>query len=295
MYTGLPLFHGNALLLPRSARSPSTPSSPSPRGSRASGLLRDPLPPLRRGRVQRARRHDLDPAQAAARAPTTATTRCAPCCRPAARRPLARVRGALRREDHRVVRHGRRAGHPAQRRGQGRLDGQVGISGVEFRVVGDDDQPLPPARSASSSSGIRPAGSRTTTSSTRRPRPPTAAAGSTLGDLAEVDDEGFFYYKGRKKESMRAPAARTSPRGRSRRCSTRTPRCSTRAAHAIQSELGEDEVKVCVVVRAGEQPAPERDPRLLRRRDGRVTPSRATSSSSTSCRRPPRSATSTPH
>ncbi len=71
------------------------------------------------------------------------------------------------------------------------------------------------------------------------------------GDLAETDTDGYFYYRGRKKESMRRRGENISA-WEIESVLNRHPAIVECAAHAVPSELGEDEVKVVVVLKKGE-------------------------------------------
>jgi carnitine-CoA ligase len=70
------------------------------------------------------------------------------------------------------------------------------------------------------------------------------------GDLAWMDDDGFFYYAGRKKESMRRRGENVSA-WEIENVVNQFPGVLESAAHAVPSELGEDEIKVVVVPRDG--------------------------------------------
>jgi crotonobetaine/carnitine-CoA ligase len=76
------------------------------------------------------------------------------------------------------------------------------------------------------------------------------------GDLAECDEDGFFHYRGRKKESMRRLGENISA-WEIETVANQHPAVLESAAHAVRSELGEDEVKLVVVPRPGEPPTPE--------------------------------------
>jgi crotonobetaine/carnitine-CoA ligase len=76
------------------------------------------------------------------------------------------------------------------------------------------------------------------------------------GDLAEVDDEGFFYYRGRKKESMRRLGENISA-WEIETVVNAHPRVLDSAAHPVRREDGEEEVKICVILRPGESGTPE--------------------------------------
>jgi crotonobetaine/carnitine-CoA ligase len=134
--------------------------------------------------------------------------------------------------------------------------GKSGISGVEFRVVDDDDNPLPPGQIGELV--FRHPKGELTHYHKLPEATETAYRGGWFhsGDLAEVDEEGFFYYKGRKKESMRRLGENISA-WEIETVLNAHPAVLDSAAHAVQSDLGEDEVKVAIVLRAGERPTPE--------------------------------------
>jgi crotonobetaine/carnitine-CoA ligase len=71
------------------------------------------------------------------------------------------------------------------------------------------------------------------------------------GDLARVDEDGFYYYAGRKKESIRRKGENISA-WEIESAVNEHPAVLESAAHAIPSPLGEDEVKVAVVLKPGE-------------------------------------------
>jgi len=70
------------------------------------------------------------------------------------------------------------------------------------------------------------------------------------GDRAWRDDDGFFYYAGRKKESMRRRGENVSA-WEIENVVNQFPGVLESAAHAVPSDLGEDEIKVVVVPRDG--------------------------------------------
>jgi len=76
------------------------------------------------------------------------------------------------------------------------------------------------------------------------------------GDLARTDDDGFFYFSGRKKASIRRRGENISA-WEIETVVNEHPAVLESAAYAVPSELGEDEVKVAVVVRDGVRFAPE--------------------------------------
>ncbi|MBI2964348.1 MAG: AMP-binding protein [Deltaproteobacteria bacterium] len=124
------------------------------------------------------------------------------------------------------------------------------IGGVEFRVVDDHDRPLPPGKVGELLF--------------RHPRGPLtlyyklpdatseAYRGGWFhsGDLAEYDAEGFYYFRGRKKASMRRRGENISA-WEVESVLNEHPAVLESAAYAVPSELGEDEVMVAVIVRPG--------------------------------------------
>jgi crotonobetaine/carnitine-CoA ligase len=134
--------------------------------------------------------------------------------------------------------------------------GRSGIAGVEFRVVGEDDGQLGPRR-VGELVFRHPAGQTTyyenLPEATRQ-----AYRGGWFhsGDLAEYDEDGFFYYRGRKKESIRRLGENISA-WEVETVVNSHPMVLESAAHAVSCELGEDEVKITIVARQGEQPKPE--------------------------------------
>jgi crotonobetaine/carnitine-CoA ligase len=71
------------------------------------------------------------------------------------------------------------------------------------------------------------------------------------GDLARYDEDGWFYYVDRKKDSIRRRGENISSMEVEAEVND-FPQVSESAAVAVASEFGEDEVKVYVVPRAGE-------------------------------------------
>jgi crotonobetaine/carnitine-CoA ligase len=130
--------------------------------------------------------------------------------------------------------------------------GRAGVSGVEFRVVDDDDNPTPPGQPGELV--FRHPEGRLTHYHKLPEVTETAYRGGWFhsGDLATVDSEGWFYYRGRKKESMRRLGENVSA-WEIETVLNSHPAVLDSAAHAVPSELGEDEIKACVVLRPGAQ------------------------------------------
>ena len=76
------------------------------------------------------------------------------------------------------------------------------------------------------------------------------------GDLARKDEDGFFYFVDRKKDALRRRGENISSFEVERAINTH-PKVLESAAVAVKSELAEDEVKICVVLKPGEALSPE--------------------------------------
>jgi crotonobetaine/carnitine-CoA ligase len=129
------------------------------------------------------------------------------------------------------------------------------IGGVDFRVVDDQENPLP-AGKVGELVFRHPMGPLTlyyklpdATSEAYR------GGWFHSGDLAEYDDEGFYYFRGRKKASMRRRGENISA-WEIESVLNDHPAVLESAAYAVPSDLGEDEVMVAVVVRPGDRLAP---------------------------------------
>lgn len=139
-------------------------------------------------------------------------------------------------------------------------EGRVGsmgrpVAGVEFGVVDGDDRPLGPGQ-VGELVFHHPKG-RMTYYQNRPEATDEAYRGGWFhsGDLASYDEDGYFYYRGRKKESIRRLGENISAWEIESVLNTH-PKVLDSAAHAVPSELGEDEVKVTIVARPGTQPRP---------------------------------------
>ncbi|MDR3554049.1 MAG: ATP-dependent acyl-CoA ligase [Syntrophobacteraceae bacterium] len=76
------------------------------------------------------------------------------------------------------------------------------------------------------------------------------------GDLAKKDSDGYFYFVDRKKDALRRRGENISSFEVERAINTH-PKVLESAAVAVQSELAEDEVKICIVLKPGETLSPE--------------------------------------
>lgn len=76
------------------------------------------------------------------------------------------------------------------------------------------------------------------------------------GDYGKRDEDGYLYFIDRKKDAIRRRGENISSFEVERTVNAH-PKVAESAAIAIPSELGEDEVKVCVVLKKGEKLTPE--------------------------------------
>jgi carnitine-CoA ligase len=140
-------------------------------------------------------------------------------------------------------------------------EGRVGslgkpVAGVEFRVVEEHDQPVGPGE-VGELTFRHPWGQLT-----HYHNLPDATAEAYrggwfhTGDLASVDDEGYFYYRGRKTQSIRRRGENISA-WEVETAVNQHPAVLESAAYAVPSDLGEHEVKIAVVPRPGGAPTPE--------------------------------------
>ncbi|QLL06510.1 AMP-binding protein [Mycobacterium vicinigordonae] len=134
--------------------------------------------------------------------------------------------------------------------------GRSGIADVEFAVVDDRDRPLPAGRVGELV--FRHPRGRLTSYHKLPALTERAYRGGWFhsGDLAEVDSEGHFYYRGRRKESIRRLGENISA-WEIESALDAHPGVLDCAAHAVESPNGEDEVKVCIVPKVGARFTPE--------------------------------------
>jgi crotonobetaine/carnitine-CoA ligase len=139
--------------------------------------------------------------------------------------------------------------------------GRIGSMGkpvgeVEFRLVDDNDQPLAPGL-VGELCFRHPKGQ---LSAYHKLPDATAEAyrGGWFhsGDLAKTDADGFYYFCGRKKASIRRRGENISA-WEIETVVDQHPALLESAAFAVPSELGEDEVKIAVVLKPGARLAPE--------------------------------------
>lgn len=136
--------------------------------------------------------------------------------------------------------------------------GSIGkpVTGSTYRIVDDNDVPLPP-NSVGELIFQHEKGQLT-----QYHNDPDATARAYRGgwfhsgDLAEMDEDGFFYYRGRKKESMRRRGENISA-WEIESVLTPHPDVVDCAAFAVPSEVEEDEVMVVVIIRPGVHVEPQ--------------------------------------
>jgi carnitine-CoA ligase len=140
-------------------------------------------------------------------------------------------------------------------------DGKVGSMGkpvgdLEFRVIDDNEQPLAPDQ-IGELVFRHPAGQLTYYHKLPDKTEEAWRGGwFHTGDRAEYDEEGYFYYRGRKMESMRRRGENISA-WEIESVLNQHPDVRESAAHAVPSEIGEDEVKVVVTLKPGAERSPE--------------------------------------
>lgn len=128
--------------------------------------------------------------------------------------------------------------------------GKVGSIGkpvkrVEFRIVDDADQPLGPNETGEIV--FRHEKGQMTYYENHPEATAHAYRGGWFhsGDWGQYDEDGYFFYKGRKKESMRRRGVNISA-WEIEAVLIQHPGVLEVAAHPVPSELGEDEVKVVI-------------------------------------------------
>ncbi|MFC6239246.1 AMP-binding protein [Longivirga aurantiaca] len=125
--------------------------------------------------------------------------------------------------------------------------GSVGkpVPGVEYRIVDDEDRALGPGEVGEIT--FRHAKGQMTDYENRPEETAHAYRGGWFhsGDLGEYDEDGFYYYRGRKKESMRRRGVNVSA-WEIESVLISHPDVLEVAAHAVPSPLGEDDIKVVI-------------------------------------------------
>jgi crotonobetaine/carnitine-CoA ligase len=132
------------------------------------------------------------------------------------------------------------------------------FGGIDFQLVDDDDQPVAPGQVGEIV--FRHPNGRLTYYHKLPEATEDAYRGGWFhsGDLAQTDEDGFYYFKGRKKASIRRRGENISA-WEIETVVNQHPAVLESAAYAVPSDLGEDEVKVDVVL----QPEASLDPTEL--------------------------------
>lgn len=124
------------------------------------------------------------------------------------------------------------------------------IAGVEFRVVDENEEELPQGE-VGELVFRHPQGQLTHYHKVPEATKEAYRSGwFHSGDLAVMDGEGFYYHKGRKKESIRRRGENISA-WEIESVINQHPAVRESAAYGLPSELGEHEVKVEVVLKPG--------------------------------------------
>jgi carnitine-CoA ligase len=131
------------------------------------------------------------------------------------------------------------------------------LPGFDFRVVDDDDHDVPPGkvgelvfRSEAGKAAAFYYGKVDATNEAWR------NDWFHSGDLAWIDEEGDFFYAGRKKASIRRRGENISA-WEIESVVNQHPAVLESAAHAVPSELSEDEIKLVIVLKPGRTAKPE--------------------------------------
>ncbi|HXG65416.1 MAG TPA: AMP-binding protein, partial [Blastocatellia bacterium] len=132
------------------------------------------------------------------------------------------------------------------------------IDDYEVRIVDEDDLALGPR--ATGEIVMRPRQPYTMMTGYYKMPEATLEAFRNLwfhtGDLGYFDEDGFLYYVGRKKDAIRRRGENISA-FEIETVINQHPAVLESAAIAVPSELGEDDVKIVVVLKPGETLAPE--------------------------------------
>lgn len=129
---------------------------------------------------------------------------------------------------------------------------------MEVRIVDDQDQPV--ATGQTGEIIARPLRSQIMYQGYWQRPDATVEASRNLwhhtGDLGRADDDGYLYFVDRKKDAMRRRGENVSS-FELEQAILKHGGFAAVAAHAVPSELAEDDIKVCLVPRPGVTPTPE--------------------------------------
>jgi carnitine-CoA ligase len=129
---------------------------------------------------------------------------------------------------------------------------------MEVRIVDEHDQPVAPGQTGEIVA--RPLRPQIMYQGYWRRPDATVEASRNLwhhtGDLGRADEDGYLYFVDRKKDAMRRRGENVSSY-ELEQAILKHGGFAAVAAHAVPSELVEDDIKVCVVLRPGVSPTPE--------------------------------------
>jgi crotonobetaine/carnitine-CoA ligase len=140
-----------------------------------------------------------------------------------------------------------------------RRPGSMGkvTSGLEVKIVDDDDVEVPTGQPGEIV--IRPTQPHRLFSGYWNDAEATVAVFRNLwhhtGDQGRVDEDGYFWFVDRKKDSMRRRGENVSSI-ELEQAIIRHPAVANVAVHAVPSALGEDEIKACIVLAQDSEPEP---------------------------------------
>jgi crotonobetaine/carnitine-CoA ligase len=151
------------------------------------------------------------------------------------------------------------------------LDGRLGsigkpAAGAEFRVADAEDRTLPPGKLGQLL--FRHKAGQVTRYNNLPDATAEAYRGGWFhsGDLAEMDADGFFYFRGRMKEAIRRRGENVSA-WEIESVIDQHPKVRESAAFGIPSEMGDEDVAIAVVLQPGQALTPQE---LLQFCEGRL-------------------------
>jgi crotonobetaine/carnitine-CoA ligase len=140
-----------------------------------------------------------------------------------------------------------------------RRPGSMGkvTAGLDVKIVDDDDVEVPIGEPGEIV--IRPTEPHRMFSGYWNDAEATVAVFRNLwhhtGDQGRVDEDGYFWFVDRKKDSMRRRGENVSSI-ELEQAMMKHPAVANVAVHAVPSELGEDEIKACIVLAPDSEPEP---------------------------------------
>ena len=126
------------------------------------------------------------------------------------------------------------------------------VLNVETRVVDDAMRDVRAGRGRRDRAPLAAAAARATSTTTSAPRPRSRAAGSTRGDLATIDDEGYITVVDRKKDMIKTGGENVASR-EVEETIYRLPQVSEVAVIGLPHPRWVEAVTAVVVVKAGQE------------------------------------------